>query len=268
MALPVQTTDRTIKDSLRSVAMRTLVVGDIHGKLELFNLLLEKMEYHAGEDRLILIGDLVDRGENSRGVVARAIELKREAPNNVVVLRGNHEAMMLAALSHPEGEQAELWYYNGGIETLQSYMDEEGDCDVPEEHWDFLASLPTWYEDDHAIYVHASLPEGDDGDFLHPDKAPESPEIYWARNRRFYLEYSGKTVVFGHTITGMIFGERGEVWLRNSLICVDTGAYLTGVLSAIELPSRRVFSVANGVEEEFGVQSWGGLSLFRKLGFG
>ena len=62
--------------------------------------------------------------------------------------------MMLAALSHPEGEQAELWYYNGGIETFQSYMDEEGDCDVPEEHWDFLASLPTWYEDDHAIYVH------------------------------------------------------------------------------------------------------------------
>ena len=145
MAFPAQTTDRAIKDSIRSVAMRTLVVGDIHGKLELFNLLLEKMEYRAGEDRLILIGDLVDRGENSRGVVARAIELKREAPNNVVVLRGNHEAMMLAALSHPEGEQAELWYYNGGIETLQSYMDEEGDCDVPEEHWDFLASLPTWY---------------------------------------------------------------------------------------------------------------------------
>ncbi len=268
MALPAQTTDRAIKDSIRSVAMRTLVVGDIHGKLELFNLLLEKMEYRAGEDRLILIGDLVDRGEDSRGVVARAIELKREAPNNVVVLRGNHEAMMLAALSHPEGEQAELWYYNGGIETLQSYMDEEGDCDVPEEHWDFLASLPTWYEDDHAIYVHASLPEADDGDFLHPDKAPESPEIYWARNRRFYLEYRGKTVVFGHTITGMIFGERGEVWLRDSLICVDTGAYLTGVLSAIELPSRRVFSVANQIDEEYGAQSWGGLSLFRKLGFG
>jgi serine/threonine protein phosphatase 1 len=250
--------------------MRTLVVGDIHGKLDHLNLLLEKMEYRAGEDRLILIGDLVDRGENSRGVVARAIELKREAPNKVIVLRGNHEAMMLAALSHPESEQAELWYYNGGIETLQSYMDEEGECDVPEEHWDFLASLPTWYEDEHAIYVHASLPEGDDGEFLHPSEAPESPEIYWSRNRRFFLEYSGKTVIFGHTITGMVFGERGEVWLRDSLICVDTGAYLTGVLSAVELPSRRVFSVASRVEEndENGARSWGGLGLFRRLGFG
>ncbi|HKQ76907.1 MAG TPA: metallophosphoesterase family protein [Blastocatellia bacterium] len=250
--------------------MRTLVVGDIHGKLDLLNLLLEKTEYRAGEDRLILIGDLVDRGENSRGVVARAIELKRKAPNNVIILRGNHEAMMLAALSHPESEQAELWYYNGGIETLQSYMDEEGECDVPEEHWDFLASLPTWYEDDHAIYVHASLPEGDDRSFMHPGEAPESPELYWARNRRFFAEYKGKTVVFGHTITGMVFGERGEVWLRDSLIGVDTGAYLTGVLSAIELPSRRVFSVTEEVEEneESNGEGRRGAGIFSKFRLG
>jgi serine/threonine protein phosphatase 1 len=235
---------------MKSLPKRTLVVGDIHGKLNLFNRLLERMEYQPGDDRLILIGDLVDRGEDSQGVVARSIELKREAPNRVVVIRGNHEAMMLAALAHPESEQAELWYYNGGVETLQSYIDENGNLDVPEEHWDFMASLPTWYEDDHAIYVHASLPEGEDGDFLHPSEAPESPELYWARNRHFFAEYRGKTVVFGHTITGMVFGEREKVWLRDSLICVDTGAYLTGVLSAVELPSRRVFSVSEVTEEE------------------
>jgi serine/threonine protein phosphatase 1 len=245
---------------MRSLPKRTLVVGDIHGKLNLFNRLLERMEYQPGEDRLILIGDLVDRGEDSQGVVARSIELKREAPNRVVVIRGNHEAMMLAALAHPESEQAELWYYNGGVETLQSYMDENGNLDVPEEHWDFMASLPTWYEDDHAIYVHASLPEGEDGDFLHPNEAPESPELYWARNRHFFAEYRGKTVVFGHTITGMVFGEREKVWLRDSLICVDTGAYLTGVLSAVELPSRRVFSVSEVTEDEgdeaIGARRW------------
>jgi serine/threonine protein phosphatase 1 len=224
---------------------RTLVVGDIHGKLTLFNRLLEKMEYQPDQDRLILIGDLVDRGEDSKGVVARAIELKKDAPNRVVVIRGNHEAMMLAALAHPESEQAELWYYNGGVETIQSYMDDDGNLDVPEQHWDFMASLPTWYEDDHAIYVHASLPEGDQGDFLHPNEAPENPELYWARNRHFFAEYKGKTVVFGHTITGMVFGEREKVWFRDSLICVDTGAYLTGVLSAVELPSRLVFNVSD-----------------------
>jgi serine/threonine protein phosphatase 1 len=245
------------------IAMRTLVVGDIHGKLELLNRLLEQAEYRAGDDRLILIGDLVDRGEDSRGVVARAIALKREAPNSVIILRGNHEAMMLAALSHPEGEQAELWYYNGGIETLQSYMDDDGEFDVPEEHWDFLASLPTWYEDDHAIYVHASLPQGDQGDFVHPGEAPESPELYWARNRRFFAEYQGKTVVFGHTITGMVFGEKEKVWFRDSLIGIDTGAYLTGVLSAVELPSRRVFRAVEEAEEESGA----GLIVRRRFWF-
>lgn len=230
--------------------MRTLVVGDIHGKLTLLTRLLEEMDYRPGDDRLILIGDLVDRGEDSRGVVSKAIELKREASARVVVIRGNHEAMMLAALAHPESEQAELWYYNGGIETLQSYMDEDGNFDVPEEHWDFLASLPTWYEDEHAIYVHASLPEGEHGEFLHPREAPESPELYWARNRHFFAEYKGKTVVFGHTITGMVFGQKEKVWIRDSLIGIDTGAYLTGVLSAIELPSRTVFSVTEEKGED------------------
>ncbi|MEK7833871.1 MAG: metallophosphoesterase family protein, partial [Acidobacteriota bacterium] len=89
--------------------MRTLVVGDIHGKLTLFNRLLEAMKYQAADDKLILIGDLVDRGEDSRGVVERAIELQREAPDRVIVLRGNHEAMMISALTEPEGEQSELW---------------------------------------------------------------------------------------------------------------------------------------------------------------
>src|ERR1051326_7782865 len=98
--------------------MRTLVVGDIHGKLKLFDRLLEVMDYKAVEDKLILIGDLVDRGEDSRGVVQRAIELQKEAPDTVIVLKGNHEAMMLSALAQPEGEQSELWLYNGGVETL------------------------------------------------------------------------------------------------------------------------------------------------------
>lgn len=229
--------------------MRTLVVGDIHGKLKLFNRLLEAMNYEAGKDKLIMIGDLVDRGEESRGVVARAIELQKEAPDTVIVLKGNHEAMMLGALIQPESEQAELWLYNGGVETLHSYINEAGEFDVPEEHWQFMESLPTWYEDEHAIYVHAALPE-DGGKFIHPTENPENPELYWSRNRHFFAEYKGKTVVFGHTITGMLFGERERVWVRDSLIAVDTGAYLTGTLSGIELPSREVFSVSESSESD------------------
>lgn len=230
------------------MAMRTLVVGDIHGKLALFNRLLGAMNYQAGEDKLILIGDLVDRGEDSRGVVQRAIELQQEAPDKVIILKGNHEAMMLSALTDPEGEQAELWLYNGGVETLHSYINAEGEFDVPEDHWRFMESLPTWYEDEHAIYVHAALPE-EGGKFIHPSEVADSPEIYWSRNRHFFSNYRGKTVIFGHTITGMLFGEREKVWLRDNLIGVDTGAYLTGTLSGVEMPSRQVFSVSEIAEE-------------------
>ena len=228
--------------------MRTLVVGDIHGKLALFNRLLEAMNYRAGEDKLILIGDLVDRGEDSRGVVQRAIALQSESPDRVIILKGNHEAMMVSALTEPESEQAELWLYNGGVETLHSYVNSEGEFDVPEEHWQFMESLPTWHEDEHAIYVHAALPE-QGGKFLHPSEADDNPELYWSRNRKFFSNYKGKTVIFGHTITGMLFGERERVWLRDSLIGVDTGAYLTGTLSGIEMPSRQVFSVSEDHED-------------------
>ena len=143
--------------------MRTLVVGDIHGKRVLFERLLEEMQYKPGTDKLILIGDLVDRGEDSRGVVERAIALKNSAPDTVTVIRGNHEVMMLSALAQPGSEEVELWYINGGIETLQSYLDEEGNLTIPEEHCNFIAGLPTWDEDEHAIYVHASLVEDGSG---------------------------------------------------------------------------------------------------------
>lgn len=222
---------------------RTLVVGDIHGKLELFNQLLDEMHYRPEKDRLVLIGDLVDRGEDSRGVVERAIELQRAAPERVTILRGNHEEMMVDWVENPEGPEAELWFYNGGIETLRSYVNGDGDVALPVYHYEFLKSLPTWHEDEHAIYVHAALPEGEDGEFLHPQDTEETAELLWSRNKHFFSDYQGKTVVFGHTIVGLYFGEREKVWIRDSVIGVDTGAYLFGVLSGVELPTREVFSV-------------------------
>ena len=242
--------------------MRTLVIGDVHGKLRLLERLLTEVEYRPGEDRLVLIGDLVDRGEDSRGVVDRAIALKAEAPDKVVILRGNHEDMMLSSLARDGsveyGPDSELWYFNGGIETLESYLGDDDELSIPAEHYDFLSALPSWHEDEHAIYVHASLVENGSDGFHHPSETPDDLELIWARNRHFFSEYGGKLVVFGHTIAGMIFGEFEKVWMRESLIGVDTGAYLTGVLSAVELPSRRVFHVREPIKK-------GGKNPDRKL---
>ncbi len=246
---------------MKSEATRTLVIGDVHGKLALLNRLIEETQYEAGKDRLVFLGDLIDRGEDSRGVVARALELKNQSPELVTVIRGNHEEMMVDALTATDGDEAahksELWYYNGGIETLQSYMEGEGQLNLPEDHFDFLSSLPTWHEDEYAIYVHAGMVEAKDGTFIHPGEDPTNLELIWSRNRNFFSEYKGKTVVFGHTITGMIFGEPEKVWLRESLIGLDTGAYITGVLSAVELPSRKVYNVRQELSEDE-LDEWAG----------
>ena len=75
---------------------RILAISDIHGELELFDSLLEKLNYDADEDQLILLGDYVDRGRDSKGVLNRVSELKR---NGAIVLRGNHDEMMLNAVN-------------------------------------------------------------------------------------------------------------------------------------------------------------------------
>jgi serine/threonine protein phosphatase 1 len=212
--------------------MRTLVVGDVHGKLNLLNRLIEEARYRAGEDRLIFIGDLVDRGEDSRGVVARVIELQRESPELVTVIKGNHEEMMLSALARPDGDASDMWYSNGGVETLQSYANEDGSITVPPAHLEFIASLPTWFEDEHAIYVHASLPKMVDGSFLHPSMSPDSMELLWARNRRFFDGYDGKLVVFGHTITSTASASRAGSRSRSKRRPPPRGARAAAVSSA------------------------------------
>ena len=96
---------------------RILIISDIHGELDTFDKLLQKAKYDANNDQLILLGDYVDRGPNSKGVLNRVIELK---DLGAIVLRGNHDDMMVAAIDDEAGAR-ERWERNGAIPTLQSY---------------------------------------------------------------------------------------------------------------------------------------------------
>src|SRR5699024_5633956 len=96
---------------------RILAISDIHGELKLFDSLLEKLNYDADEDQLILLGDYIDRGPNSKGVLNRVSELKR---NGAIVLRGNHDEMMLNAVNGVP-EALERWERNGALITLQGF---------------------------------------------------------------------------------------------------------------------------------------------------
>lgn len=245
------------------MARRTFVIGDIHGELGHLGLLLGKLPALDAEDTLVLLGDYLDRGPRSAEVVHRIRSLEHELPCRVVCLRGNHEDGWLRAIDH--GWPGFLLpRSNGCLETVRSFdgreppRDEElpGPLDIdrmergaffPPEVVAWMRSLPTWYEDEHAIYVHAGLPQEGDR-WLHPSEVKDPKPLLWQRSRLFYQEYAGKRVVFGHTPVKRLPQEKSsytpedelDVYRTESLVGLDTGAGMGGFLSAIVLPEGLV----------------------------
>src|SRR5699024_9631110 len=118
----------TLRRRSRDIMKRMLASSDVHGKIEEFELLLEKANYNASRDQLILVGDYVDRGPDSRAVLNRVIELKAEG---AIVLRGNHDDMMVAAYHNEPGALAR-WEKNGALYTLQCYDSTIKDMRMPD----------------------------------------------------------------------------------------------------------------------------------------
>ncbi len=219
---------------------RILAISDIHGELELFNELLRKAEYDAAEDKLILLGDYVDRGPNSKGVLERVIELKKQG---AIVLRGNHDQMMLDAANGEPGAK-EIWVRNGALPTLQSYDPSIKDMTLPTaavfwEHVDFIKETGYFHKTDDTIFVHAGVQPGT------PVGQTDPMILLWIRDE-FYEAYSGqKTVVFGHTPAFLLRGtSNNDVYFGdNRIIGIDGGAVYGGQLNCLELPSGKVYHV-------------------------
>jgi serine/threonine protein phosphatase 1 len=142
--------------------VNTYVIADLHGRFDLLCRAIDLIEADAGEagGKLVVLGDFVDRGPQSRGI----IDLLMAGPSRLnwqwIVLQGNHEAMMLECLSNPG--ILRWWIGNGGGQTLQSYGYQNGDplvpLKIPTEHLEWLASLPIVHEDELRIFVHAGVP--------------------------------------------------------------------------------------------------------------
>lgn len=210
--------------------MRELVIGDIHGCNHALGRLLELVA-PLPRDRLIFLGDYIDRGPDSRGVIERLIALEGCGRFDTVFLKGNHEGMLLDC--RESGNP--LWLVNGGDATLRSYG-----CDkelvLPDAHWDFLARLRLWYETDTHIFVHAGLRPG-----VALSRQKEE-DILWIRGE--FLEAVGnwgKIVVFGHT-------PMSEPLLGVERVGLDTGAvYMhpgrAGYLSCYETFSGELWGV-------------------------
>ena len=226
---------------------RTLAISDIHGERERFERLLDEVRYDPAEDDLILLGDYVDRGPDSRGVVDLAVRLR---DGGATVLLGNHEQMMLEAFAG-EPDAIERWFRNGARATLRSYGHRAaGAKRIPRtlrssaqiaEHLEFLADLDYYHETADTVFVHGGV----DPDVELTDLAETDPRtLLWIRDR-FFRRYAGaKTVVFGHTATPLIHGSPDVYFGDNQVIGIDGGAVYGGPLHCLELPARRVHSVA------------------------
>lgn len=219
---------------------RVYAIGDIHGCLSLFDSLLARIDADsaargAADVTLILLGDLVDRGPDSAGVVDRAIRLQ-ESGGDVRWLLGNHEEVFLKALS---GDPQAMRYFVriGGGPTIHSYG-LKGDEYLNMSFEELAGAFPRLVPDRHRSFLEAAEHQVQIGDYLfvHAGIRPGVPiaeqrptDLRWIRDD-FLDDGSdhGCVVVHGHTIFD-------EVQERHNRVGIDTGAYATGRLTAIGL---------------------------------
>jgi len=209
--------------------MRVLAIGDIHGCSKALDTILAAVQLRP-DDQIITLGDYIDRGPDSMGVIERLLALRRL--NQVTCLRGNHEQMMLEARKgEPEKDE---WLKWGGMGALASYSawGEEGSlADVPEQHWEFLEDgCVDWYENDTHIFVHACV----DPDL--PLAEQSTSMLHWEPLRHALPHYSGKTVICGHTAQ-----RSGKPLNLGHTICIDTWVYGEGCLTCLEVTSGDIW---------------------------
>lgn len=209
---------------------KIFVIGDIHGCLDMLNRLLTKIPWQSETDLLIFIGDVIDRGNDPKGVVDRIVGLQRDSPH-VYCLKGNHEGMLLDYLC---GVNQELYLANRGYTTLRSYAMLSGTSaeeKIPLEHREFFRSLRLYLETGDYYFVHAGFRPG-----ISVDRQSEE-DLLWIREPFISSPYDfGKKVIFGHT-------PFPEPLVAKNKIGIDTGAVFGNMLTCIELPSERFYSV-------------------------
>ncbi|WP_298491109.1 metallophosphoesterase [uncultured Maritimibacter sp.] len=212
------------------------IIGDVHGCSTLFDRLLAKLDREAPDARRIVVGDLVDRGENSRAVLERVFGLSQEDPA-FVALPGNHEEMMFDFLDHREGPRSP-WLRYGGLQTCASFgipglretsspKDREAgakalrDALGPIEPW--LRAVPLMFRSGNIAVVHAGVSPN------RPLDQQKRDALLWGHPQfQTHDRTDGQWVVHGHTIVPVVEPHRGRIG-------VDTGAYATGILSAAVL---------------------------------
>jgi len=212
---------------------KIFAIGDIHGCVSHLNKLVEQLHIDAEEDTLVFVGDYIDRGPDSKGVIDTVLDIRKNI-RNVVCLSGNHEDMFLNYCLDRRDE--DLYMSNGGMYTLLSYgfpQEGTGERVLSENHGEFFATLCPYYETDDYIFVHAGLRPGI------PLERQDREDLLWIRFEFISSSYDfGKTVIYGHTPISL-----NKPVIDRNKICIDTGAVYGGKLTCIELPEMKIYQV-------------------------
>ncbi len=228
---------------------RRIVIGDIHGCLKTLRQLLEQKIQAGKEDELYFVGDYIDRGPDSKGVLDYLIGLKKDGYQTVFI-RGNHEEMLIESFSsevyfHP-------WMYNGGGKTLASfglseeaYLQLPGDRKLPDKYMEFLSHTTYYVELDKVFIVHAGF-NFHDGNPFHDLDA-----MIWSRNFDYdRFKAKGKPVIHGHTPVPLETIRQTLFNPERKLINIDAGCVYTeypemGNLIALDLDKWQLFVQPN-----------------------
>ena len=205
--------------------MRTLAIGDIHGcNLALANL-LKAVQPTLG-DRVVFLGDYIDRGPGTNDVIEILLRLDEHC--QPIFLCGNHEVMMLEARKDPLKQQ--MWEGVGGMDTVLSYGVHTGEdwvSAIPKAHWAFIEKTGRFLETETHIFVHAGLDQSVD--------MSEQPDwiLFWGFFDGMRPHKSGKRVICGHTPQHSKPADRGFA------VCIDTGAVFGGWLTCLDTGSGK-----------------------------
>lgn len=224
--------------------MSNYAITDIHGCAKTFRKLITEIIKLEKTDHLYLLGDYIDRGPDSKGVIDFIFEL-REQGYHVTTLRGNHEQMLLESHKSPRHYQG--WVMNGGGATLESFG-AKGILQIPRPYLKFFSELDYYAETDTAFLVHAGF------NFDHPNFLEDTQAMMWLRNMKIdHDALKGKHVVHGHTptplteIRKMVDNKETEINIDNG--CKWAEMAVMGNLLALDLDTLELF-VQENIEED------------------
>jgi serine/threonine protein phosphatase 1 len=205
-------------------------IGDVHGCAEELRALIQKLPLRK-DSLVVFLGDYIDRGPDSRGVVDTILDLQQYC--RVVCLLGNHELMLREFLDGSDSRRVARFIYNGGSATLASYADHDGVFVMPEEHRDFYESLAYHHVEGEHCFVHAGLPTELD----QIDLAVHGEEMVWMRHRPGMPEPNfSKIIVHGHSAIP-------DIDVQPRRINLDTACVYGRRLTCMELNTREVYAV-------------------------